>query len=108
MFLVFRLQPNLLDLISAADIISVLAAYKQQQLKGGDAEEMYLVTLDIIGLKFNASRHAPQEQIAQITEQLLPILQMQNVTIISSALNSVFDIYSDEQYDEVFKSRGIL
>jgi len=94
---------NLASLINIQDLLKV-----QTKTFTLLSQESRLATIELIGSRCHPKHNITMEENALVADVLLELLQADDVMVIGEALNALFDVYSEEAYDEVFVQKGFM
>jgi hypothetical protein len=67
-----------------------------------------LIFIELLGTRCADRNKITIEENIVVADHMIELLKCDNVEIIGEALNALFDIYSEETYDLVFKEKGFM
>ena len=94
---------NLASLLDVSDLIKVQATTFKLL-----SEESRLSTIELIGVRCHPKFGLTFDENALVADFLQELLKADDVMIIGEGLNALFDVYSDEAYDEIFVQKGFM
>lgn len=71
-------------------------------------QQTKLYLIELVALKASPKNKTSIEDNALVADHLIEILKNDDVMLIGEALNAIFDIYPDVDYDIVFKEKNFL
>jgi len=64
--------------------------------------------IEMLGARCHPKFKISKEENAAVADHFITLLKSDDVMIIGEALNALFDVYSDEDYDDVFVQKGLF
>ena len=69
----------------------------------GEEERGKVAAVGLLGSILSQKRH-PLEENAKVWELLINLCKSGNLELVAETLNALFDIYSEDYYDEVLRA----
>ena len=105
-FLLLVLSKSPPEVAANISIYEVLHAKKALFHILDQQTKLYLI--ELIGVKASPKNKMSIQDNVLVADHLIEVLKMDDVMLIGEALNALFDIYPDVDYDVVFKEKNLL
>ncbi|KAL4489223.1 hypothetical protein ABPG72_006287 [Tetrahymena utriculariae] len=102
-FQIIKQNQDLSAQINCSEILSI-----SKDIFSVECQELTLVYLDLIAYRFHPKFKISQEENSNSCLVLKDLLNSEDPMIASQALNTLFDIYSEEDYDNIFVQHNML
>ncbi|KAL4455729.1 hypothetical protein ABPG74_003139 [Tetrahymena malaccensis] len=102
-FQIIKQSQDLSAQINCSEILSI-----SKDVFSVECQELTLVYLDLIAYRFHPKFKISQEENSNSCLVLKDLLNSEDPMIASQALNTLFDVYSEEDYDNIFVQHNML